>query len=130
MAKSGLTVEVGFKTFKTNPSLPLGVNENALNGTWNGRLMDLVEVTVVSNSPSSSSPITVLSVWKVSALPFNLMVSFFSHFRYEVPFDFDPITVLAKFNEINNDFAIYLTKPAGALDPNKVKTRNPSLRSS
>lgn len=45
-----------------------------------------------------------------------------SHFRYLVPFDFDPITVLAKFNELNNDMSFYITKPAGALDPEKEVT--------
>jgi len=42
-----------------------------------------------------------------------------SHFRYNVPFDFDPITVIAKFNSLNSDLSFFLTKPAGALDPNK-----------
>jgi len=41
-----------------------------------------------------------------------------SHFRWNVPFDFEPITVIAKFNSLNTDMNFFITKPLGTIDPN------------
>jgi hypothetical protein len=41
-----------------------------------------------------------------------------SHFRFDVPFDFEPITVLARQN-LNQELFLYIAKPAGTPDPNQ-----------
>jgi hypothetical protein len=42
-----------------------------------------------------------------------------SDYRYNVPYDFDPISVSAKRHPLTDELFIYLSKPIGTLDPNK-----------
>jgi len=42
-----------------------------------------------------------------------------SDFRYDVPYDFDPISVTGKLHPLTDEFFLYMAKPAGSLDPNK-----------
>jgi uncharacterized protein YkwD len=42
-----------------------------------------------------------------------------SDYRYDIPYEFDPISVTAKLNPVTDELSIYLAKPEGALDPNK-----------
>jgi uncharacterized protein YkwD len=56
-----------------------------------------------------------------------------SDYRYEVPYDFEPILVTAKLHPLTNELFLYLAKPAGALDPNKEEvitsfTMGPNLK--
>jgi len=45
-----------------------------------------------------------------------------SDFRYDVPYDFEPISVTAKLHPLTDELFLYLAKPAGSLDPNKEET--------
>jgi len=42
-----------------------------------------------------------------------------SDYRYEVPYDFDPISVTGKLHPLTDELFIYLAKPIGSLDPDK-----------
>jgi hypothetical protein len=42
-----------------------------------------------------------------------------SDYRYDVPYDFEPISVTAKLHPLSDELFLYLEKPAGSLDPNK-----------
>jgi len=45
-----------------------------------------------------------------------------SDYRYDIPYEFDPISVTAKLNPITDELYLHLAKPEGALDPTKEIT--------
>jgi len=56
-----------------------------------------------------------------------------SDYRYDVPYDFEPILVTSKLHPLTNELFLYLAKPAGSLDPNKEEvitsfTMGPNLK--
>jgi len=42
-----------------------------------------------------------------------------SDYRWTVPYDFEPISVLSKMHPLSNEVFLYLSKPLGSLDPDK-----------
>jgi len=42
-----------------------------------------------------------------------------SDYRYDIPYEYDPISVTAKHNPISDELYLHLAKPEGALDPTK-----------
>jgi len=42
-----------------------------------------------------------------------------SDYRYDIPYDFEPISVTCKFHPLTSEVFLYLAKPPGTLDPDK-----------